>query len=66
MTQTLERAGKKATAGSTATMVVGWTLVAIGVVVFVLGEPVGGGLLVVSGAVLHVGAMIAESFRARP
>ncbi len=47
-------------------MVVGWTLLAIGLVIFVLGEPVGGGLLVVSGAVLHVGAMIAESIRARP
>ena|GEM_PF-3062940 len=66
MTQTSERAGKKATAGSTATMVVGWTLVVIGLVVFVLGEPVDGGLLVVSGAVLHAGAMIAESIRARP
>lgn len=47
-------------------MVVGWTLVVIGLVAFVLGEPVGGGLLVVSGAVLHTGAMIAESIRARP
>jgi len=47
-------------------MVVGWTLVVIGLVVFVLGEPVDGGLLVVSGAVLHAGAMIAESIRARP
>lgn len=46
-------------------MVVGWTLLVIGLVVFVLGEPVGGGLLVVSGAVLHAGAMIAESIRAR-
>lgn len=44
-------------------MVVGWTLVLIGLGIFVLGEPVGGGLLVVSGAVLHVGAMIAESVR---
>ena len=47
-------------------MVVGWTLVVMGLVVFVLGEPVGGGLLVMSGAVLHAGAMIAESVRARP
>ncbi|MFR0637265.1 hypothetical protein RF641_04740 [Arthrobacter sp. LS16] len=66
MTQTSKRAGTKATGGSTATMVVGWTLVVIGLVAFVLGEPVGGGLLVVSGAVLHTGAMIAESIRARP
>ncbi|MGP7812579.1 MULTISPECIES: hypothetical protein [Micrococcaceae] len=63
MTQTSERAGRKATAGSTTTMVVGWTLVLIGLGIFVLGEPVGGGLLVVSGAVLHAGAMIAESVR---
>lgn len=65
MTQISVRAGKKATAGSTATIVVGWTLLAIGLIVFVLGEPVGGGLLVVSGAVRHAGAMIAESIRAR-
>lgn len=61
MTQTSDRAGRKSTAGSTATMVVGWTLVLIGLGIFVLGEPVGGGLLVVSGAVLHAGAMVAES-----
>ena len=66
MIHTSERTGKKATVGSTATMVVGWTLVVMGLVVFVLGEPVGGGLLVVAGAVLHAGAMIAESIRARP
>lgn len=63
MTQTSERAGQKATAGSTATMVIGWTLAVIGLIVFVLGEPVGGGLLVVSGSVLHAGAMVAESNR---
>ncbi|WP_461635039.1 hypothetical protein [Glutamicibacter soli] len=63
MTQNSERTGRKATAGSTATMVIGWTLAVIGLVVFVLGEPVGGGLLVVSGAVLHTGTMVAESNR---
>lgn len=42
-------------------MVIGWTLAAIGLIAFVLGESVGGGLLVLSGAVLHAGAMVAES-----
>ncbi|MGP9527178.1 hypothetical protein [Arthrobacter sp. S41] len=63
MTQTSERNGRKVSAGSTSTMVIGWTLVVIGLIVFVLGEPAGGGLLVVSGAVLHAGAMVAESNR---
>ncbi len=44
-------------------MVIGWTLAIIGLIVFVLAEPVGGGLLVLSGAVLHAGAMVAESKR---
>lgn len=44
-------------------MVIGWTQAVIGLFVFVLGEPVGGGLLVVSGAVLQAGAMVAESNR---
>ncbi|WP_121866265.1 hypothetical protein [Glutamicibacter nicotianae] len=63
MTQTSERIGPNVTAGSTATMVIGWTLAIIGLIVFVLAEPVGGGLLVLSGAVLHAGAMVAESKR---
>ncbi|WP_190264627.1 hypothetical protein [Glutamicibacter nicotianae] len=63
MTQTSERTGRNVTAGSTATIVIGWTLAIVGLIVFVLGEPVGGGLLVVAGAVLHAGAMVAESKR---
>ncbi|MDV2980836.1 UNVERIFIED_CONTAM: hypothetical protein Q9R71_27020 [Actinomycetes bacterium ARC8] len=63
MTQTSERTSQKVSAGSTATMVIGWTLAVIGLIVLVLGEPVGGGLLVVSGTVLHAGAMVAESNR---
>ncbi len=63
MTQTPNLKANATKAGSTATMFIGWTLALIGLVVFVVGEPVGGGLLVLSGAILHVGALIAESVR---